>query len=66
MWEGCEQRRKGHRRGLASEIPAKELKAMLISKAVSHVEMEGGISWRDKAQLIDFIAKVLKQEWETQ
>ncbi len=50
---------------LASEIPAKELKAVLISKAVSHVEMEGGISWRDRAALINFIAKVLKQEWET-
>ena len=50
---------------LASEIPAGKLKGMLISKAVSHVEMEGGISWRDKTQLIAFMAKVLEQEWDT-
>lgn len=50
---------------LAKEIPAQELKAMLISKALSHVEMEGSISWRDKAQLIGFIANMLKREQNT-
>jgi hypothetical protein len=50
---------------LAHDIPAGDLKCMLISKAISHVEMGDNVTWRDKFKLIHFMAQVLEREWAT-
>jgi len=50
---------------LARDIPADDLKEMLVSKAVSHVEMGDTVTRRDKFLLVRFFAHVLEREWDT-
>ena len=44
---------------LAQDVPAKELKAVLISPALIHVSMDQTVSFSQKWALMDFMAKIL-------
>jgi pimeloyl-ACP methyl ester carboxylesterase len=44
---------------LAKDVPANELRAMLISPALIHVSMEQSVPFSQKWDLVDFMAKVL-------
>lgn len=44
---------------LAKDVPQTDLKAMLISPALIHVNMEDGVSLSQKWELMDFLAKVV-------
>lgn len=44
---------------LAHEIPANELEAILISPALIHVKMEDTVTFRQKWDLVHFLARVL-------
>lgn len=46
---------------LARDVPKSELRWVLISPAVVHVEVEGEPSWRDQLALVRFLAAVLTQ-----
>src|SRR5207245_7525473 len=45
---------------LASEIPTQYLKALLVSPAITHVEVGGKPSLRDKLRLVHFMAQMLE------
>lgn len=47
-------------RWLAREIPHKELRAVLISPALIHVNVESGVSLREKWDLMNFLAQVIE------
>jgi pimeloyl-ACP methyl ester carboxylesterase len=46
---------------LAKDIPAQDLRAVLISPAISHVELGKGATFMDKARLVHFIERVLSE-----
>lgn len=46
---------------LASEIPAKRLRALLISPAITHVEVGGAPSLADKLRLVHFMAQIFSE-----
>lgn len=45
---------------LAQDVPAKQLRAMLVSPALIHVSMEQSVPFSQKWDLVDFMAKVLE------
>jgi dienelactone hydrolase len=45
---------------LAKDVPARDLKAVLISPALIHVDMEGGIPLSEKWDLVHFLGQVVK------
>lgn len=45
---------------LAKDVPAQDLKAVLISPALIHVNMEEGIPLREKWDLVHFLGQVVK------
>ena len=46
---------------LAKEVPRKELRAVLITPAFTHVDPEHHASWIDEVRLVHFIAAVLRE-----
>jgi pimeloyl-ACP methyl ester carboxylesterase len=46
---------------LASQIPPQHLRSVLISPLITHVEVGGAPSWREKTALVEFIAAMLKE-----
>lgn len=50
---------------LAREIPKQDLRWVLISPAVVHVEVEGEPSWRDQFALVRFLSAVLDEARST-
>jgi pimeloyl-ACP methyl ester carboxylesterase len=44
---------------LAKDVPAAELKSLLISSALVHVDMGNKVTWQQQWQLVDFMAQVL-------
>jgi pimeloyl-ACP methyl ester carboxylesterase len=44
---------------LAQDVPHKDLKAVLVSPALIHVNMEDGVSLSQRWELVDFLAKVV-------
>jgi pimeloyl-ACP methyl ester carboxylesterase len=44
---------------LAKDIPRQDLRAVLISPAISHVELGKGATWMDNVRLVHFIAQML-------
>lgn len=44
---------------LAKDLPQQEVKAVLVSPALVHVNMEEKITWQQQWQLMDFMAQVL-------
>lgn len=46
---------------LAKDIPAIDLRGVLISPAISHVELGKGATYMDKARLVHFIEQVLSE-----
>jgi pimeloyl-ACP methyl ester carboxylesterase len=51
---------------LARGVPQNQLKATLISSALSHVDMGDNVSWKEQWQLMDFMAQVLNAADELQ
>ena len=45
---------------LAKDVPAADLKSVLLSPALVHVNMEDKITWQQQWQLVDFMAQVLE------
>ena len=45
---------------LEREIPAQDLRAILITPAFSHVDPEKGSRWYDELKLVNFMAGVLR------
>jgi len=45
---------------LARDVPREDLKAVLISPALVHVNMEETVPFSQKFALVDFLAKVLR------
>jgi acetyl esterase/lipase len=46
---------------LAREVPASRLKAVLVSPAVQHVELQGKPSWLEQARVVAFMASLLDE-----
>ncbi|MCS6898498.1 MAG: hypothetical protein RMJ98_02075 [Myxococcales bacterium] len=44
---------------LAREVPASRLKAVLVSPAIQHVELQGKPSWLEQARVVVFLASLL-------
>jgi hypothetical protein len=44
---------------LQQDVPAKDLKAVVISPALIHVSMEQKVPFSQKWELVDFMAKVI-------
>jgi pimeloyl-ACP methyl ester carboxylesterase len=44
---------------LAKDVPQQDLKAMLVSQALVHVDMGTRTKWQEQWQLVDFMAQVL-------
>jgi hypothetical protein len=49
-------------RWLAREVPPSELRGLLISRALSHVDVENKVSFRDQWDLIRFMGRVLDEQ----
>jgi dienelactone hydrolase len=47
---------------LAREVPASDLRGVLISRALSHVDVQGKVSFGDEWKLIRFMGRVLDEE----
>jgi pimeloyl-ACP methyl ester carboxylesterase len=45
---------------LARDVPSRDLKATLISPALVHVDLSGGVTLAQKWQLVDLLSKVLR------
>jgi dienelactone hydrolase len=45
---------------LAKDIPPAEVKAVLVSQALVHVDMDSRITWQEQWQLVDFMSQVLE------
>ena len=46
---------------LAKEVPRREVRAVLITPAFTHVDLQHKASWADQLRLVDFIAAVLQE-----
>ena len=46
---------------LAQDIPPQYLRKVLITPLITHVEVGGKPSWREKAELVEFMAAMLKE-----
>jgi len=44
---------------LAKDIPPAHVKAVLVSQALVHVDMDAKVTWQEQWQLVDFMAQVL-------
>jgi pimeloyl-ACP methyl ester carboxylesterase len=44
---------------LAKDVPQQDLKAILVSQALVHVDMGAKVKWQEQWQLVDFMAQVL-------
>jgi pimeloyl-ACP methyl ester carboxylesterase len=45
---------------LAKDVPPANVKAVLVSQALVHVDMDAKISWQEQWQLVDFMSQVLE------
>ena len=46
---------------LAKEVPRRDVRAVLITPAFTHVDLQHKASWADQLRLVDFIAAVLRE-----
>jgi pimeloyl-ACP methyl ester carboxylesterase len=46
---------------LAKEVPRRDVRAVLITPAFTHVDLQHKASWTDQLRLVDFIAAVLQE-----
>jgi pimeloyl-ACP methyl ester carboxylesterase len=46
---------------LEKEVPRQELRAILITPAFTHVDLQHKATWIDEVRLVDFIAAVLQE-----
>jgi len=45
---------------LSKDVPQQNLRAVLVSAALTHVDMGKTVAWQEKWQLVDFMAQVLE------
>ena len=45
---------------LAKDIPPANVKAVLVSQALVHVDMDAKVTWQEQWQLVDFMSEVLE------
>jgi fermentation-respiration switch protein FrsA (DUF1100 family) len=46
---------------LEKEVPRRDVRAVLITPAFTHVDLQHEANWIDQVKLVDFIAAVLQQ-----
>jgi pimeloyl-ACP methyl ester carboxylesterase len=45
---------------LAKDVPPADVRAVLVSQALVHVDMDAKVSWQEQWQLVDFMSQVLE------